>query len=56
MIFAAMAKGITRFTTTKITMHQRSNMYVINCFLGNSVKLDEDKREIIITGNPSFRN
>jgi RNA 3'-terminal phosphate cyclase (ATP) len=51
MIFAAMAKGITRFTTTKITMHQRSNMYVINSFLGNSVKLDEDKREIIITGN-----
>uniref|UniRef100_A0A7J2TLB3 RNA 3'-terminal phosphate cyclase n=1 Tax=Archaeoglobus fulgidus TaxID=2234 RepID=A0A7J2TLB3_ARCFL len=50
MIFSAMAKGITTFTTTKITMHQKSNLYVINSFLGDVISLDENEKKIEIRG------
>lgn len=51
MVFSAIAKGKTKFTTTKITMHQRSNQYVINKFFEDSVRIDEEKREIEISGS-----
>ncbi|MEM0351225.1 MAG: RNA 3'-terminal phosphate cyclase [Archaeoglobaceae archaeon] len=50
MVFSAIARGVTKYTTTKITMHQRSNVYVINSFLGDAVKLDEERMEIEIKG------
>ncbi len=51
MVFSSIAKSITRFSTTKITMHQRSNQYVINSFLGETVRIDEEKKEIEIVGH-----
>ncbi|MCS7119413.1 MAG: RNA 3'-terminal phosphate cyclase [Archaeoglobaceae archaeon] len=50
MIFSAMARGVTEFTTTEITMHQKSNRYVINSFFGEVVNLEEKKRKIEIKG------
>lgn len=50
MVFSAIAKEKTRFSTTKITMHQKSNQYVINSFFENCVRIDEEKMEIEITG------
>ena len=50
MPFAAVAKGVTRYTTSKITLHQKSNAYVINQFLGDVIEIDEGKREITIKG------
>ncbi|MEM0203895.1 MAG: RNA 3'-terminal phosphate cyclase [Archaeoglobaceae archaeon] len=50
MVFSAIAKGITKFSTTKITTHQISNQYVINLFLENAVRIDEEKKEIEIHG------
>lgn len=51
MPFAAVAKGVTRYTTSKITLHQKSNAYVIKQFLGDDViEIDEEKREITIKG------
>ncbi len=40
MPFAAVAKGETTYTTSEITLHQKSNAYVINSFLGDVVKFD----------------
>ncbi len=51
MIFAAIAKGTTRYTVSKITKHQISNAYVINEFLGDCVKINEKSREIYIKGS-----
>lgn len=50
MVFSAIAKGVTKFSTTKITMHQVSNQYVINSFLGEIVRIDKEKREIEVSG------
>ncbi|MEM3927510.1 MAG: RNA 3'-terminal phosphate cyclase [Archaeoglobaceae archaeon] len=50
MVFSAIAKGVTKFSTTKISTHQISNQYVINLFLGNAVKINEEKKEIEIRG------
>ncbi len=51
MTFAAVAKGITSYTTTEITLHQKSNAYVINAFLGErTVEIDENMRLIKIRG------
>lgn len=43
MPFAAMARGRTEYTTSEITMHQRSNAYVINSFLGEVVRFEGNK-------------
>jgi len=51
MPFAAVAKGITKYTTPKITNHQRSNAYVIRKFFGDIIDVNEEKREITIEGN-----
>jgi len=50
MPFAAVARGETRYTTSKISMHQRSNAYVINEFLGDVVEFNEDRKEVVIRG------
>lgn len=50
MIFGAIAKGKTKYSTTKITDHQKSNIYVINSFLGEIVKLEETQRVVEIKG------
>ncbi|TDA27245.1 MAG: RNA 3'-phosphate cyclase [Archaeoglobi archaeon] len=50
MVFGAIASGRTRYTTTKITGHQKSNRYVINSFLGEILKLDESERIVEIKG------
>ena len=41
MPFAAVAKGATEYTTSKITMHQKSNAFVIQQFLGDVVEISE---------------
>ncbi len=46
MVFASVAKGITRYTTTEVTLHQTSNAYVIQKFLGDIIKIDGKKIEI----------
>lgn len=50
MPFAAVAEGVTKYTTSKITNHQRSNAYVIREFFGDIVNIDEKRREITIEG------
>jgi len=51
MPFAVVAKGVTRYTTSKITLHQKSNAYVIKQFLGDDViEIDEERSEISIKG------
>ncbi len=50
MVFASIASGVTKYTVSKVTMHQISNAYVINKFFDNCVKIDEEKREILIRG------
>ncbi|MEM0330710.1 MAG: RNA 3'-terminal phosphate cyclase [Archaeoglobaceae archaeon] len=50
MIFGALAKGRTKYSTTKITDHQKSNIYVINSFLGEILRLDEAQRVVEIKG------
>jgi len=50
MVFAAVAKGETKYTTSGISMHQKSNAYVINEFLGDVVEFDETKKEVEIKG------
>jgi RNA 3'-terminal phosphate cyclase (ATP) len=37
--FAAVARGKTAYTTSKVTMHQKSNAYVIQQFLGDVTKI-----------------
>ncbi len=43
MPFCAVARGKTTYTTSEITLHQRSNAYVINEFLGNVVRFEGKK-------------
>lgn len=50
MPFAAAGRGKTVYTTTKITMHQKSNAYVIEKFLEDVIELDEEKRLYRIFG------
>ncbi|AEA48098.1 RNA 3'-terminal phosphate cyclase [Archaeoglobus veneficus] len=50
MPFAAVARGETRYTTSEISLHQRSNAYVIRQFLGDVVEFDEAKKEVVIRG------
>jgi len=40
MPFAAVAKGETVYTTSEVTLHQKSNAYVINTFLGDVIEFD----------------
>ncbi len=50
MVFAALAKGVTRYTVSRVTKHQISNAYVINKFFDGCVKIDEDRRFIAVKG------
>ncbi|MFP3946011.1 MAG: RNA 3'-terminal phosphate cyclase [Archaeoglobaceae archaeon] len=50
MPFAAVASGNTTYTTSEITLHQKSNSYVIKEFFGPIIDIDETKREIKIEG------
>ena len=50
MPFAAVAKGVTRYTTSNVTLHQKSNAYVINQFLGDVIDIDEGKGEVVVRG------
>jgi len=40
MPFSAVASGETVYTTSEVTLHQKSNAYVINTFLGDVVSFD----------------
>jgi len=46
MPFAAVAEGSSSYTTREVTLHQKSNAYVINSFLGEVVRFEG--RKIII--------
>ncbi len=46
MPFSAVASGETSYTTSEITLHQKSNAYVINTFLGDVVSFDGNKVRI----------
>lgn len=50
MPFAAVASGETTYTTSKVTLHQKSNSYVIKEFFGPIISIDESKKEINIKG------
>ncbi len=50
MPFAAVASGNTTYTASEITMHQKSNSYVIKEFFGPIISIDKDKKEISIEG------
>lgn len=41
MPFSAVAKGVTEYTTSKITLHQLSNIYVIENFFGKIINVEE---------------
>ena len=42
MIPALISKGVTEYTTTEITMHTKSNAYVINSFIDGSVRIEDN--------------
>jgi|Deesub1362A_J573_1020465.scaffolds.fasta_scaffold00430_24 RNA 3'-terminal phosphate cyclase (ATP) len=46
MVFAAAAKGRTLYTTTRITMHQKSNAYVISKFFGDVIEMERGSIKI----------
>lgn len=48
MAFAALASGSTSYSTSKITLHQISNAFVINKFIEGSVLIDEKNKIIKI--------
>ncbi|AGK60774.1 RNA 3-phosphate cyclase [Archaeoglobus sulfaticallidus PM70-1] len=48
MVFAALAKGKTSYTTSEITMHQKSNAYVIKQFFGDIIYFDGNR--VVIEG------
>jgi len=50
MAFAAIAKDKTIYSTTEITLHQISNVYVIEKFLGKVIRINENNRVIEISG------
>ncbi len=45
MPFAAVAKGDTGYTTSRITMHQRSNAFAIQQFLGEVIEISETGKQ-----------
>ena len=47
MPFAAVAGGVTEYSTTRVTMHQKSNAYVIREFLGDVVRISENEEKLI---------
>ncbi len=50
MVFAAVANGKSSYTTTEVTLHQKSNAYVIEKFLGDVIKFDNRRIKIVGTG------
>jgi RNA 3'-terminal phosphate cyclase (ATP) len=46
MPFAALARGETEYTTSEVTLHQKSNAYVINTFFPDAVKIEGEKIRI----------
>ncbi|MCS7122275.1 MAG: RNA 3'-terminal phosphate cyclase [Archaeoglobaceae archaeon] len=50
MTFAAVASGSTSYTTSKVTLHQISNAFVINKFFENAVEIDEKRKLIVVKG------
>jgi RNA 3'-terminal phosphate cyclase (ATP) len=46
MPFCAVAKGNSRYTTTAVTLHQKSNAYVINEFLGDVIEIEGNEIRI----------
>jgi len=50
MVFATLAKGKTAYIVSKVTKHQISNAYVINCFFDGCVTVDERSKKIEIRG------
>jgi len=50
MPFASVGRGKTSYTTTEVTLHQISNIYVIEQFLGEVIKLDKERRSLEIKG------
>ncbi|MEM4496557.1 MAG: RNA 3'-terminal phosphate cyclase [Archaeoglobaceae archaeon] len=50
MVFAVLANSETRYTTSEITLHQKSNAYVINTFFNDAISINEQKKEIHIRG------
>lgn len=50
MVFGAISVGKTRYTTTRITEHQKSNAYVIMNFFGEIIKLEEREKAWEIKG------
>ena len=50
MVFAAVASGKTKYTTTRFTDHLRSNEYVIKSFFGEILKLNEPEMSVEIRG------
>ena len=46
MPFCAVARGNSTYTTTEVTLHQQSNAYVINEFLGEVVKIEGNEIKI----------
>ena len=46
MPFSAVASGRTIYTTSEVTLHQKSNAYVINEFLGDVVSFDGNEVRI----------
>ncbi len=46
IIFGAIAKGKTRYTTSEITSHCRTGIYTVEKFLGSTVEVKENTLEI----------
>ena len=46
MPFAAIARGETEYTVSEVTLHQKSNAYVINSFFPDAVKMEGKKIRI----------
>jgi len=51
MVFAALARGVTRYRVSRVTKHQISNAYVINCFFEDCVSIDERERVVEVRGS-----
>jgi len=51
MVFAALARGVTRYRVSRVTKHQISNAYVINSFFEECVSIDEGERVVEVRGS-----
>jgi len=49
MIFSVMARGSTKIYTSDVSLHARTNAYIINSFLPNTIKI-VDKNHVEIKG------